>query len=422
MKLPPIHLNAPAAIAFSGGGDSTALLHACRDNPNINHAFIIDHGFRADSAEEVTHAAEFARSLGYKVKSQRWSHDGVSTGIQVKARKYRYAAMGDMCRAAGLKHLVTGHTEDDQAETILMRLDRHTGWRGLAGMPEAAYGPLWPALAGVTLHRPWLNVSRADIRQYNAENSLRFVDDPSNENTDFTRVRARQALRADVELRSELIEQQKIARSRLSAERKNFSVWMKDHAVMNPHGFIETKALPSSELLLHILNAVSGQGGPIDAAKRASLCAEMESPDFKAATLSGAWVIRKTQNTGHTYVFVRDRVAVAGRHGITAVPSAELKKQQLTVWDGRFFCKAKTDNVKIITALGHINKLRQVTDFKELSNLPAEVRSTLPVFLHQGKPIGFGACDTEFVSSRACSASRLQALFPNPDSVSIYTV
>ena len=100
---------------------------------------------------------------------------------------------------------------------------------------------------------------------------------------------------------------------------------------MNPHGFIETKAVPPSELLLHILNAVSGQGGPIDAAKRASLCTEMESSDFKAATLSGAWVIRKTQNTGHTYVFVRDRVAVAGRHGITAVPSVELKKQQLTV-------------------------------------------------------------------------------------------
>jgi hypothetical protein len=119
---------------------------------------------------------------------------------------------------------------------------------------------------------------------------------------------------------------------------------------------------------------------------------------------------------------VRDRVAAAGRHGITAVPSVALKKQQLTVWDGRFLCEAKTDDVKIVTAHGHINKLRQISDFNALFILPSEVRSTLPVFLHQGKPIGFGACDTEFVSSRACSASRLQALFPNPDSVPICTV
>lgn len=422
MKLPPIHLNAPAAIAFSGGGDSTALLHACRYHPNINHAFIIDHAFRDDSAEEVVCAAEFARSLGYKVRAQRWSHARMTTGIQVKAREYRYAAMGDMCRAEGLQHLITGHTEDDQAETLLMRLDRQTGWRGLAGMAEAVYGPLWPALAGITLHRPWLSVSRADIRKYNAENGLDFVDDPSNENTDFTRVRARQALRADTELCADLIEQQKTARSRLSAERTKLTAWMRVHAVVNPHGFIETDAVPPSELLLHILNVVSGQGGPIDAAKRASLCADMESPDFKAATLSGAWVIRKPQITGHTYVFVRDRVAVVGRHGITAVPSVALQKQNMTVWDGRFFCEAKMDGVQIKTAHGNIQKLRQINDFKELFKLPSEVRSTLPVFFYRGKPIGFGACDTQFVSSRVCSALRLQALFSNPDSVPICTV
>ena len=197
MKLPPVQLRSPAAIAFSGGGDSTALLHACRDNPAVTHAFIIDHALRDGSDEEVAQSAQFARSLGYQVQTQRWSHDGISSAIQVKAREYRYAAMGDMCRQAGIKHLITAHTQDDQAETLLMRIDRKTGWRGLAGMPSLAYAPLWPALAGVTLHRPWLGVSRDDIRTYNAQNSLSYIDDPSNENTDFTRVRARQALSVD---------------------------------------------------------------------------------------------------------------------------------------------------------------------------------------------------------------------------------
>ena len=419
MKLPLIHLNAPAAIAFSGGGDSTALLHACRDNPNITHAFIIDHALRKGSAEEVAEAAEFARSLGYKVQTNRWTHTGVSSGIQVKARQYRYAVMGEMCRAENLQHLLTAHTQDDQTETLLMRLDRQTGWRGLAGMAEMAYGPLWPALAGVTLHRPWLGVSRGDIRTYNSEHDLRFVDDPSNENRDFTRVRARQALSADTDLRGDLIRQHATARARLTAERQTHALWLADHAVIHPQGFIETDAVPPSELLLHILNAASGQGGPIDSAKRKRLCTDMISPSFKAATLSGAWVLRKDVGKGHNYVFLRDRVAVTGRRGISQQPAVTLEKNALTVWGGRFYCRAKADNIHVETAFGHLQKLRQLPEFKSLFYLPSEVRSILPIFFQDGEPIGYGACETEYVSSRACSASRLQDLFSDRDSVPI---
>ncbi len=419
VKRPLHYLNAPAAIAFSGGGDSTALLHACRDNPFVTHAFIIDHALRSDSASEVLAAAEYARSLGYKVKTQRWIHDGIDAGIQVKARQYRYTAMGQMCRAAGIEHLITAHTEDDQAETLLMRLDRKTGWRGLAGMAETAYGPLWPALAGVTLHRPWLNVSRADIRSYLADYALKFVDDPSNENRDFARVRARQALCADKALRTDLLLQQKQARTRLAAERETHGHWLKRHGVLNSQGFIETDAIPPTELLLHILNAVSGRGGPIDAAKRVRLCEDMARPDFNAATLSGTWVRRKMRESGHNYVFLRDRVAVTGRHGIIQVPALVLKRNVLTIWDGRFFVSAKTNDLRVETAQGHLQKLRQMTEFKSLFDLSVEVRPTLPIFLRDGAPIGFGACETEYVSSQACSAKRLQALYSNQDIVLI---
>ena len=413
MKLPPIHLNAPAAIAFSGGGDSTALLYACRDNPHINHAFIIDHALRDGSAAEVAEAAKLARSLGYKVQTKRWPHSGVTSGIQVKARQYRYAAMGEMCRAENLQHLLTAHTQDDQAETLLMRLDRQTGWRGLAGMADIAYGPLWPALAGVTLHRPWLGVSRANIRSYNSEHNLCFVDDPSNENRDFTRVRARQALSADTDLRADLIRQQATARARLTTERQTHGSWLADHAIIHPQGFIQTDAVPPTELLLHVLNAVSGQGGPIDSAKRARLCTDMTSPNFNAATLSGAWVLRNNSAQGHNYVFLRDRVAVTGRRDVAGLRHMTLQKQTLAVWDGRFYCKSKTDDVRIEPAFGHLQKLRQLPEFKTLFEHPADVRTTLPVFFQGGVPLGYGACETEFVSSRACSASRLQALFQN---------
>jgi tRNA(Ile)-lysidine synthase len=419
VKLPPVNLNATAAIAFSGGGDSTALLHACRDNAAITHAFIIDHALRPGSDLEVKQAADFARSLGYQVRTQRWSHDGVSSAIQVKAREYRYAAMGEMCREENLKHLITAHTEDDQAETLLMRIERQTGWRGLAGMADAAYAPLWPALAGVTLHRPWLGVSRADIRAYNRTHDLTYIDDPSNENRDFTRVRARQALAADQNLRRDLLAQQKTARMRLIMERQDLKAWLERFAHISPHGFIKLSDPPPVELMLHILNAVSGQGGPIDAAKRARLCAMMAAPNFKASTLAGAWVVKIARSNGHAFVCVRDKVATTGRHDVAKLKPLTLKKKHLTLWDGRFFCRAKTDDVRVEAAQGHLQNLRQLTEFKALFDLPAEVRPTLPIYFKGSDAVGFGACETKYVSSVASSALRLQALFEKAGCVSI---
>lgn len=417
MKLPTLHLNASAAIAFSGGGDSTALLHACRDNPAVSHAFIIDHALRPGSDMEVEQAADFARSLGYQVGTQRWSHEGVSSAIQVKAREFRYAAMGEMCREENLEHLITAHTEDDQAETLLMRIDRQTGWRGLAGMADAAYAPLWPALAGVTLHRPWLGVSRADIRDYNRAHNLNYIDDPSNENRDFTRVRARQALAADQDLRQDLLAQQKTARIRLNQERQDLKIWLERFAQINPHGFIELSDVPPVELMLHILNVVSGQGGPIDAAKRARLCAAMAQPNFKAATLAGAWVVKLPRSNGHAFVCMRDKVAIKGRYDVQQVQSLALKQQHSTLWDGRFICRAKTDNIRVEAAQGHLQNLRQLPEFKSLFELPVEVRPTLPIFFKGSKAVGFGACETEYVSSVATSALRLQGLFQKADCV-----
>lgn len=414
-------LKSPAAIAFSGGGDSTAMLHAFRNSPTVSHAFIIDHALRGGSAEEAAKAAKYANSFGYIALTDRWEHDGIETGIQVKARNYRYAALGRMCREAGIKHLITAHTADDQAETLLMRLDRQTGWRGLAGMPIEAYGPLWPALAGVTLHRPWLDKSRRSLRYYNKLHNLNFIDDPSNQNTDFARIRARQALAADPVLREDLLTQQIQMRARLTEERHSFKVWLAAHAVISPQGYVETNEVPPSELLLHILNAVSGSGGPIDAAKRARLCREMATPDFKAATLGGAWILRKPSAEGmkfnNSFVFLRDRVAVTGRENSPSIHPLKLNPQMWMSWDGRFLCCAKIEGLHVEPASGSLQKLRQMSEFKTIFDLPKEVRESLPVFFLGEKAIGFGACDSEYVKSVSTSASRLHGLFKGPETV-----
>ncbi len=374
----------------------------------ITHVFIIDHNLRAGSAVEVSQAAKLARSLGYIVATDRWDHNGITSGIQVKAREYRYTALGQLCRDASLAHLLTAHTADDQAETLLMRLDRQTGWRGLAGMPARAYAPLWPALAGVTLHRPWLGVSRSSLRDYNHIEDVTFIDDPSNENRDFTRVRARQALSADRRLRIDLLEQQCAARVRLNAERGVHAEWLSKYARVSPHGFIETDAVPPKELLLHCLNSVAGKGGPIDAAKRGYLAAQMDRSTFKSATLAGAWVTKTSQ----TFVFARDMVAVTGRKGQSGLTREDIPQGRNRLWDGRFWIRAKGESMSVEPAFGHLQNIRQAHDLKHIFNLPKVVRSSLPLYNRADDVLGFGAMDGKYIQAEATTASRLHDLYP----------
>lgn len=408
MTLPAPELSGPAAIAFSGGGDSTAMIYAFRDHPQITHALIIDHALRDGSAEEAAEAAVFARSLGYEVQIDRWQNDGPKTGIQVKARAYRYKALGEMCRAAGLENLITAHTADDQAETLLMRLDRQTGWRGLAGMPDRAYGALWPALADVTLHRPWLGVSRAEIRDYNRVQGLYFVDDPSNENSDFTRIKVRQVLSADNDLRQDLLQTQKHERRRLSKERAGHAAWLSQHAVISDQNYVETDAVPEPEVLLHILRSVAGTGGPIDRVRRVNLVKRLTHRDFQAATLAGAWVVKRPNG----FLFTRDKVAVSGRDTHSALGERYVLQHETAIWDGRFIIQVKSKGVWIEPAFGNGCNIRQSIEKDKFLGCPEQVRPSLPLFTMGSETLGLGACSTDKLVSRATAARRLHSLFP----------
>lgn len=398
-----------AAIAFSGGGDSTALLHMLRDHPHVRHAFIIDHNLRAESAKETLLAAEYARKLGYHVITRKWDHaddeSAPKTGIQVKARDYRYAAMGAMCREEGITHLLTGHTADDQAETLLMRLDRQTGWRGLAGMKAHAYGPLWPSLAEVTLVRPLLNVSRSALRDYNKEHNLTWVEDPSNNSLDFTRIRKRKKLTKDAVLKANLLETQDEMYRRQMVERQDFKNWMEEFGRLDAQGFFILSKVPPSELLLHILRMAAGTGGPIDSARREALCEAMAQNDFKAATLAGAWIVKQKQG----FLITRDKVAVSGRGQKDGEVSGPVlaSLHYPTIWDGRFRIDTSDTDVTVQPAYGLLQKLREVPETKALFDLPQEVRGTLPVFIKQERIIGFGAGKWESVHSVALSEHRL---------------
>jgi tRNA(Ile)-lysidine synthase len=160
-------------LAVSGGPDSTALLvlaarwrAARRQAPNLL-AVTIDHGLRPQSAREALAVKRLARSLGVPHRILRWQGRKPRTGLQEAARAARYRLLADFARAAKADHILTAHTLDDQAETVLMRMSRGSGMRGLAAMRKVA--PLPVACSprrrahGVVLVRPLLEIPKARL-------------------------------------------------------------------------------------------------------------------------------------------------------------------------------------------------------------------------------------------------------------------
>ena len=176
-------------IAVSGGPDSLGLLllaHAVR--PGGVYAATVDHGLRAESAAEAALVATICRDLGvpHAVLTVR-----VEPGnVQSEARAARYGALVGWMEREGLAALATAHHADDQAETLVMRLNRASGVAGLAGVRERGWVPGGEHL----LIRPVLGWRRAELAQVVAQAGLSAVDDPSNRNPAFARVRVRQGL------------------------------------------------------------------------------------------------------------------------------------------------------------------------------------------------------------------------------------
>ncbi|MFC4173989.1 tRNA lysidine(34) synthetase TilS [Microvirga sp. GCM10011540] len=176
--------------AVSGGPDSIALMHllarwrAGAPRPRILVA-TVDHGLRPESAEEAAFVAREAGALGLPHRTLAWTGDKPRTGLQEAAREARYRLLVHQAREEGASHLVTAHTQDDQAETVLMRMARGSGLAGLAGMRAERDRD------GVRHARPLLTCSKTSLVRLCEGQGWRYVDDPSNRNEAFARVRWR---------------------------------------------------------------------------------------------------------------------------------------------------------------------------------------------------------------------------------------
>jgi tRNA(Ile)-lysidine synthase len=176
-------------VACSGGPDSTVLLHVLhrlRNELGITlRAASIDHGLRPESGIEIRQVAKLAQSLGVPFTAGAVKLEAPEASLQARARELRYAALRDIAASQSATAIAVGHTRDDQAETVLARLLRGAGIHGLRGIEPRRQD---------SVIRPLIDCSRAEVRGYAEGRGLPFVDDPSNHQRSFERVRLRHEL------------------------------------------------------------------------------------------------------------------------------------------------------------------------------------------------------------------------------------
>ncbi|MBN2527909.1 MAG: tRNA lysidine(34) synthetase TilS [Deltaproteobacteria bacterium] len=182
-------------LAVSGGSDSMAMLHLVRKlcEPDMLRVACVDHGFRPEAEKEWQLVRHQCDGLGVSSKklciTEKYDESQTGCGLQQWARDRRYALLREEANRFNCRAVLTAHTLDDQAETVMLRLMRGTGLDGLgAMMAKRDLGE------GVFLFRPLLGIERVRLREWLCAQDIPWVEDPSNENMRFARVQARKLL------------------------------------------------------------------------------------------------------------------------------------------------------------------------------------------------------------------------------------
>ncbi len=307
-------LDQPALVlAVSGGPDSTALMWLAarwrkrhRRGPRLV-AVTVDHGLRRQARREAAAVKRLAARFGIAHRTLRWTGRKPTTGLQERAREARYRLIGQAAARAGATCVLTAHTRDDQAETVLIRMARGSGLTGLAGM--ARVRPLATgaeAAASAFLVRPFLDVPKSRLIATVRAAKIAYADDPSNRDPRFTRARLRALMPA---LAGEGLDARRLALLARRARRAEATIELAVDAAASAlcdgawpaHGPIAFPAdgfagLPAEAALRLLGRAIArvGDEGPVELGKLESLAAALSlalaQPVRFRRTLAGAVV------------------------------------------------------------------------------------------------------------------------------------
>ena len=354
------------AIGVSGGGDSLALLLLAHEWATLRGGAVIalsvDHRLRAGAADEMRHVREICAGQGIAHKILTWRHEGVASAIQARARRARYDLMSRWCREAGILHLMVAHTSEDQAETQAMRARRMSSGPGTAGMPSVRLEQ------GVRLLRPLLGQSGRDLRRYLQKLDIEWVEDPSNEDRRFERVRQRQ----DADITAPDFEGT-IARGRLDQTVAKLaselvSLSPAGFAVVRREGLFETKKT-SALLMAQLLRTVSGSVYMPSLEKATDLLNRLADSDAGGMTLGGCLLLPDKNSILITREYQRSATVTLG----------EALKDD---WDGRFRIQVNDGFCGEKITIGPAGRC-------SVSLRPAVERTGLPMPVIRGLPAAF---------------------------------
>lgn len=181
-------------VAVSGGSDSVAMLHLLAEAAHARSvpimAATVDHGLRPEARQEAAFVGDLCKNLGVPHDILLWEHGTIAGNMMAMAREARYQLLSAWAGRNGLARVALAHTANDQAETFLMGLSRSAGIDGLSGMRRVFHQN------GIAFDRPFLSCTRDQLRGYLVRRGVRWIDDPTNENERFNRVKARRVLQA----------------------------------------------------------------------------------------------------------------------------------------------------------------------------------------------------------------------------------
>jgi tRNA(Ile)-lysidine synthase len=393
------------AVAVSGGSDSMALALLAdswaRKRGGHIVALTVDHRLRPESTAEVRAVGRWMAEHGITHVPLSWQHeDGdpdhsdIQANIQARARAARYRLMSDWCIAHGVLHVLLAHHRDDQAETLLLRLGRGSGVDGLAAMAPVVEN------YGVRLLRPLLAIPRSRLAQTLRRVDQHWIEDPSNRNPRYARVRLRALAPALAEegMTTERLAStaSRLRRARESLERMTADFLIRAASPFD-EGFVrldrEELRNMSEEIALRalarIVTAVGGLNyvprrerseGLLKAALRPTVLPRRGTNDTVLATLGGVMMVAEKDDT---LLFIREPAAVA--------PPVTVTGPGNIVWDNRFRihvrgARSAFGRRVLVGALGEAGARNVLKDEKSefahaLGSLPRRVRPTLPALL-----------------------------------------
>ncbi len=377
------------AVAVSGGRDSMALLNLAVAKKGVCHvvALTVDHGLRPESSHEAHWVGAYCSALGVEHHTLLWRECKPKTGIQSAARDARYRLLSHFCHQKGIIHLLVGHHAQDNIETIIMRQARtHKGGAslGLAGLSASIIKE------GVRVLRPLLTFTRDEITQYCKSSHIPWLEDVSNQNAAYERVRVRNRDLVTFYDRDSCVK----ARQALEAEARSFSVL-----------HIRPDFRGCAEVTLTVMNDFS----------------------CRAVCLAIAWAVRWVRGRT-TYLPSLEKVeTILGNPGVNHTLLGVLflwKKGALHLyrearhlplyqkipikysrWDERF--DIYTEQPVTVAPLGKVSS-RRLNGLK-IASWPAVLRRTWPVVWDQDAPV----LDGEAFSYKVCFNPSV-ALVPPP--------